>query len=95
MGKAGYIVAVLLGGALASGGAYWKYSGPPSTELRWSNYTEVIPEPTQTFSESQAKSRWVKPTVSVYSAPYTPPHTAPFALKDLSAEGQARAVDFF
>jgi hypothetical protein len=90
---AGYIIAVLLGAALASG-AYWKYSGPPSTELRWSNYTEVMPEPSQTFSELHAKDAWVNPTVSVYSAPYTAPHAAPVTLKDLSTEGQTHAIDF-
>jgi hypothetical protein len=50
---------------------YWKYSGPPSTELRWSNETEV---PIQTSKDQEAAPQaWEKPTVRVYSAPYAPP----------------------
>lgn len=88
-----YIVAAALGAALASAGIYWKYSSVPSTELRWGNDTEIIPAATKAYSQLQAKG-WENPTVSVYSAPYTAPHAATVTLKDLSAEGQARAIDY-
>jgi hypothetical protein len=85
---------MLLGAAVGSG-VYWKYSGPPSTELRWSNTIQVAPKPEKAFEEHEASyEAWEKPTVSVYSAPYAAPRAAPVTLKDLSADGQAHAIDF-
>jgi hypothetical protein len=97
----GYSVAVivLLGTGIGLG-FFWKNPGPPITQLRWKNETEVKAEPNDRFKELRAKDPdpahhpWEKPTVSVYSAPYAAPHPLPVTLKDLSDNGQAHAIDF-
>lgn len=97
MGKViiGLVLAALVGAALGAGG-YWRYSGPPTTELRWSNATEVIAQSKKSFTDLVGKdtaNRWSAPTVTVYSAPSIGPQQSPVTLKDLSDSGQAHAID--
>jgi hypothetical protein len=89
-----YIIVALLGAGLFAG-VDWKYSGPPGTGLRWSNNTEIKPQPSDAYERKvkDTKDIWGNSTVSVYSAPYTAPNAAPLMLKDLSPEGQVRAID--
>lgn len=89
------LIFVALGAALSAGGI-WRYSGEPATELRWSNEADIAAQKRPSFTELVDKDkshRWDTPSVTVYSAPYSPPRPSPVTLKDLSDNGQAHAID--
>ncbi len=97
MAKIFSIIVVVILIAAAGAGALWRFSGPPSAQLRWNNADEVKPVPDPSYKElveRDASHHWETPTVTVYSAPYTAPHPSPLTLKDLSDNGQAHAIDF-
>jgi hypothetical protein len=88
------VAAALL--SAAGTASYLKFAGPPSTELRWANKTEVTAQASDTFRQlvgKDTKQNWQTPTVSVYSTPYAAPQPQPVTLKDLSDNGQAHAID--
>jgi hypothetical protein len=88
---------VVIGAAIAAGG-WLKYSGPPSTQMRWANVEKFEARPSQSYKELVEKdpnhnNNWANPTVTVYSAPYIQPHQSAVTLKDLSDNGQAHVID--
>jgi hypothetical protein len=89
-------LATFIVGAAIGAGAYWKYDGPPSAQLRWANKDEAKPVPQPGYSDLVKLDKnhiWTKPTVSVYSTPPAAPRQAPITLKDLTAEAQAHIID--